>query len=525
MRGRAALVRLAVLVVLVVLAGACTCRGKSGGAPAPGPRADPGPPKRGGVLLMGTTWLPAMLDPVVNGGANANIWTSLLLYDQLVRVQEDGLGAEPGLAESWDVSPDGLVYTFHLRPGLTFSDGEPLRASDVKFSLLRAATDPKSIGATLYPSFEIQTPDDRTVALKLKAPWPPALATLALFTSSVLPEAYFNRVGGEKFNQAPIGSGPFVLAELRNGQHAILKRNPRHWDPERPYLDEVRLIPIWDDMTRMLKLQAGEIDVAESVPFNQVEFLRGMSNVTVHMAPIMVSDFLLLNPRAKVFQDIKIRQAIHWAIDRAALVKLAYFGNAEVASSFFPRMLYSDPVPYHQVLQKARQLLAEGNHPEGLSAEMMIFPGMGIDEQVATVLQSQLAPLGIHLDIQRIDGPTRWNRVERGDYDAILYLGGTSDTFDPAPLVDAWAVSTQANPRRWGYRNAAVDELATKAKVEMDPIKRAEMYLAIQHLVRDDAVMIALTRPHKLTAVRDNVHGFAVPPTANYLLQDTWKSP
>ena len=485
---------------------------------------DPTSPKRGGVLTVGTVWLPYMLDPI-SVNHNPSIWFLQLINDQLVRVRKDGLGVEPGLAESWDISPNGLVYTFHLRPNLEFSDGEKLRASDVKFSLLRAAKDPSSVSGDLYPAFEVETPDDRTCILKLQAPWPAALATLALYTSSIIPEAYFKRVGSEIFSKAPIGAGPFVLGEIRNEQHAILKRNARHWDAERPYLDEVRYIKIADDLTRMLKLEAGEIDVADDVPISQVEPLRRTPGITVDSSYIMVSNFLILNPREKVFRDLKVRQAIHWAIDRDALSRVVFAGNAEVSTSFMPRMLYSAPVPFHQDLQKARQLLAESSSPQGLSARLLILPGTGIDEQLATVVQSQLERIGVHLELERVDFATLLNRTQRGEYEAILGIDSTSDTIDPSQYVHLLAVSTGMCAKWLGVDNPRADELALKAKVESNSEKRAEQYLEIQHLMRDDAIMIGLIRPYKRTALRDYVHGFAIAPSANFLFQNTWKTP
>jgi len=181
--------RIALFALAVGLLPACSYQ-ENGTHDNMASKAAPAPstPIRGGVLTVGIAWLPYMLDPIAVNH-NPSIWFLQLINDQLVRVRKDGLGVEPGLAESWDISPNGLVYTFHLRPNLEFSDGEKLRASDVKFSLLRAARDPSSISGDLYPAFEVETPDDRTCILKLQAPWPAALATLALYTSSIIPEA------------------------------------------------------------------------------------------------------------------------------------------------------------------------------------------------------------------------------------------------------------------------------------------------------------------------------------------------
>src|SRR5262249_15128117 len=161
---------------------------------------------------------------------STNAWTLAHVFSRLVRTAKDGRSIEPDLAQSWELSADGRVYTFHLRPGLQFSDGSPLRSSDVRFSFTRAAKDPKNPHQPLLPRFSIETPDDQTVILKLAAPHAPLLAMLTFCSMSVLPAAYVERVGEQGLSAAPIGSGPFVVARWRPGDRLILKRNPRYWD-------------------------------------------------------------------------------------------------------------------------------------------------------------------------------------------------------------------------------------------------------------------------------------------------------
>lgn len=512
----------AVVVVLGILAASCTCSGGKSGERAG--EGDPGEPRRGGVVTMATFQIADNFDPV-GLSYNPSIWAMLNVYDQLVRTGKDGQSVEPDLAESWETSDDGRVYTFHLRPSLKFSDGSDLRASDVRFSLTRLVTEGKSAWGFLFPPLEIEAPDDRTVVIKLQAPWAPLLADLALFAASIIPESYYKKAGKEGFGGAPIGSGPFVVAEWRKGERIVFRRNPHHWDARHPYLDEVRLVQIEDANTRMLKIQAGEIDIADEVPFNQVDAVGRARGVKVQIAPIQRVDLLFLNQRSPRLKDMKIRQAIGWGIDREAIIKAVLFGHGKVPTSFLPPMLYTDmeAPPFRRDVEKARALLAESSSPGGASATLLI-PGGDLSRQVATLIQSQLEPVGIHIEIQQQEIATLSARVRAGDYDMRIN-NETSDIVDPSQMVASNAVGTLGlTAATVGYDNPKVNALAAEAQAERDARRRGEIYREIQRIVREDAPYAPLFWPPARTAVREGVHGFAILPTANFRLWEVWRS-
>lgn len=512
---------LAAVLVLALVATSCSCRRDRGGERAP--EGDAGAPRRGGVVTMAAS-LADNFDPV-GLSYNPSIWAMLNVYDQLVRTGEDGQSVEPDLAESWDISPDGRVYTFHLRPGLKFSDGSELRASDVRFSLTRLVTEGKSSWGFLFPPLEIEAPDDRTVVIQLKEPWAPLLADLALFAASVIPEGHFNKVGREGFGKAPIGSGPFVLAEWKKGERIVFKRNPHHWDARHPYLDEVRLVPIEDANTRMLKIQAGEIDIAMGVPFSQVDALGRAPGVAVQLAPVQKVDLLFLNLRSPKLQDRKVRQAIGWGIDREALIRGVLFGHGKVPTSFLPPMLHTDSEapPFGRDVGKARALLAESGAPEGFSLRLVISAS-DHERQLATLIKSQLDPVGIRVEIQQYELTALRARVREGDFDMRLDAE-TSDIADPSQMVATMGVGTLGlTAASVGYDNPRVNELAAEAQAEKDPRRRGEIYREIQRIVREDAPYVPLFWPLSATAVREGVHGFAILPTANYRLWEVWRS-
>jgi len=513
-------------VVLLVggLAASCTCGGSKSGGRGGGAEEDAGAPRRGGVVTMATALNADNFDPV-GLSYNPSIWAMLNVHDQLVRTGKDGQSVEPGLAESWETSQDGRVYTFHLRPSLKFSDGSALRASDVRFSLTRLVTEGKSSWGFLFPPLAIETPDDRTVVIKLEAPWAPLLADLALFAASIIPEAYYKNVGREGFGRAPIGSGPFVLAEWRKGERVVLRRNPHYWDTGHPYLDEVRLLQIEDANTRMLKIQAGEVEIAEEVPFNQIEGVERAPGVTVQIAPIQKVDLIFLNQRSPKLNDKKIRQAIGWGIDREAIIRAVLFGHGRVPTSFLPPMLYTDTEapPFRRDVEKARALVAESSSPGGLPLRLVIGAS-DHSRQIATLIKSQLEPIGIQVEIQQYERAALQARVREGDFDMRLGVE-TSDIVDPSQMVASNAVGTLGlTAASVGYDNPKVNELAAAAQAELDPRRRAELYREIQQIVREDAPYVPLYWPPAVTAVREGVHGFAILPTANYRLWEVWRS-
>jgi peptide/nickel transport system substrate-binding protein len=468
---------------------------------------------------------PTSFDPITTSWDN-DIRAIQHVFDTLTRPSRDGNGVEPDLAESWEVSPDSRVFTYHLRPNLEFSNGSPLRATDVKFSLDRVRKDPKSTWATVYPPFEVETPDDRTVILRSERAWPSGLEDLSFYIASILPEAHFSTVGRQQFNRAPIGSGPFVLGEIRPGDRSILRRNPRHWDARYPHLDEVHVLAITDPMTRMLKLQAGEVDVAEEVPFNQVETLEKTPNVNVQVTKALRMDWLYLNPRSPVLADVRVRQAIDLAIDRQAIIKTVLFGHGEVPASIMPGTLYTNAVdpPHRQDLTRAKQLLSESAHPRGSKIRVILQANPPHWVQAALMLKSQLESLGFLVEIEQVEAAIWHQRREGGEYE-MLFIWAMSETFDPAGAIEWSFVSTSFFPKELHYANPRVDALAAQAKVETSTARRAELYLELQRIIREEALFVPLYLVRDRTGVRADVHGFGLRPTTSYQAWEAWKSP
>ena len=293
--------------------------------------------ERGGDLTFGRYADSLLLDPVWND-ANVDIWIFTNLYDTLIRSSPDGKDLEPGLATEWAVSDDGTEVTLTLREGVKFADGSDMTADDVKWSLDRARNPENGIWNGLIGSIgSVEIADPQTVVLKLKHPDPTIIPALAVFNTAIMPKALYEAVPGEtdedkagSFAQHPIGTGPFLFESWERGTRMRLVRNPHHWEMGEdveplPYLDSVTFEIIPDDATRILKVKSGELGGAEFIPFARV------AELDTERAPYLLGTrvtYLTMNVRPELsdatpnpLSDVKVRQALNYAIDKDAIIQ------------------------------------------------------------------------------------------------------------------------------------------------------------------------------------------------------------
>jgi len=483
-------------------------------------------PKRGGVLRMGVTGDVYNFDaPLITD--NDSIWTMLLIYDQLTRPTADGLNIEPSLAKSWEISQDGKTYTFHLRTDVTFHDGSPMTAEDVKFSIERCVNLKGSQWSFLFPGFKgMEVVDTHTVRAHLSGPRAPFLSDVALFGTSVLPKKLVLSQG-EKFFQHPVGTGPFMFKSWAKGSKLTLSRNPHHFRAPMPYVDEFQNIVVIDDNTRALQLQNGELDIALFVPPAAAGTLRGNSNIVLHQDNFLDSHFIMMQNQRPYFQDKLVRQAMNYAIDKEAMIKHFLFGYGNASGQAMPKMFgYSDSVPpYPYDLAKAKALMAKSKFPNGFSTTFDIAAStVAQSKPQAEYVQQQLKQLGITIAIQQFDDATATARTQSGKYDMQLsYM--TSDIVDPDELMSFAIVPHGGTDAIWTYYlNPTIDKLAAQAAAITDRAQRQKLYDQINVMHHDDAPMIFLFRTPSLTATSSKVQGFQVLPTGNYRLEQCWFS-
>lgn len=472
-----------------------------------------------GILRLAQTQDLVSLDPIATSD-NASIFAQLLIFDTLLRPSKDATKLEPGLAESWEVAKDGLSYMFKLREA-KFSDGAPVTSADVAFSLKRAGSDASSWKRFFAGIDAVETPDDRTVVVKLKKVFTPLLNNLALFSSAILPQKAFE-AAGDKFFENPIGSGPFTVAAWNKGQGLSLKKNAHYWQAGKPDLDGAELLVIPEGNSRVLKLQAGEIEAALEIPLNQLQSLGRDGKIKTAVADVLRSDFVLLNTKKKPFDDVRVRQALNYAIDKEGLVKALLYGTGKVANSPMPPMAYADPAlkPYAHDIAKAKALLAEAGYKDGFKTSLLVHSGRPLHRQLGQALQAALAQIGVTAEIRLVEGGAHWSTTKAGDYEmAIAYA--SSDTIDPDQLAGFLIVNPErANAYHTEWKSERVNELYEKERVTADGPERGAMFQEMIKLAHEGAPSIFLFYPGTSYAVRSNVEGFEVLPTSNFRLED-----
>ena len=478
---------------------------------------------RGGTLRFARAEDSTHFDPIT-APLNVDIWILQSVYEQLVRVAPNGLELEPALAERWEISPDGLTYTFHLRPGLLFSDGTPVKASDVKFSVERAKNDPSQTWTfSLVALKEITTPDDATVVMTLNQPWAPFLADVAMFNSSVMPEAWA-KGNEERLATEMLGTGPFMLAEWQKDEYILLTRNPNYWDEGLPLLDEVRIAKVPDDNNRILQLQSGEIDAMSDVPFSRVAELEGDPNLQVLKLPGSYTQYVVLNHNHEPLDDVNVRLALNYATDKAAVVDVVLFGNGEPATTYMPKgMLYwNDELPgFPFDLAKAKEHLARSKAPDGFDLELVHLAGVVEYEQLAATLKDMWAQIGVNVQIAPTEQSIYYDAWANETYQA-LEIYWTNDIIDPDQVTAAAIYPEGLNAFHTAWSNPEAVDLARRAASELDPEQRQAMYFRIQELYNQDAPVILVYYKPFLDAVAKTVHNFEQPPTGQYVWKRTW---
>ncbi len=477
-----------------------------------------------GVLTIGRREDSTTFDPIKTA-QNIDFWVFSNVYDVLVRVDKSGTKLEPGLAESWTVSEDGLTYSFTLRDA-KFSDGSAITADDAVFSLTRIRDNEGSLWRDSYKVIKTaEAKDPKTLVVTLSSPSAPFLSTLAMPGASIISKAGLGSLGEDAYAENPIASGAFVVKEWRRGDRVILEKNPNFWQADRVSLDGVEWISVPDDNTRMLNVQAGQLDAAIFVPFSRVEELKKDANLTVHFDTSTREDHLLINHEHGDLAKKEVREAIDYAIDKKAIVDTVTFGQGEVAYSFIPKGAlyhYADNLQRPYDPEKAKSLLSAAG-VSGLTLNYLVNAGNEVDEQIAVLLQQQLQKADITVNLQKMDPSQTWDMLVAGEYDlSVMYW--TNDILDPDQKT-TFVVGHDSNMNYMTrYKNDTVKDLVAAARLEMDPAKREQMYIDIQKMAKADVNWIDLYYSPFINVSRKNVENFYQNPLGRFFLEDTVKN-
>jgi peptide/nickel transport system substrate-binding protein len=508
---------------LVAVAAVTTMPAAAGVAKETGTKATP---KRGGHLRIARIEDSQSFDKT-NVFQNESLWLIQQINESLYTVTPDGKGVRPWLATSHTVSPDGKRYTFKLRRGVRFSNGQPMTSADVKFSI-DDARNPKRGWAFLDVAIKnVQAPDPETVVINLKYRWTPFLADVALFSNGIVP----NNFGGKsrtEFYKRPVGTGPFMWDKRVVGQSVTFKRNPFYWQRGKPYLDRVTWTFVSDENTRELQLRGGQIEINEFPPFNSIAKLRQTPGVRMHLFPSTRTDYLLMNHGYAPLADRHVRRAISYAIDRAAIVRSILFGFGRSANSFMPPQVpyYDKNSPGLQYnMNRARAEMAQSKFKNGFDVELLVGAGAQVENAIGQILQQSLRRLNINVRFRTVDTSTEFQQIQERKYQ-LGFSYWTMDIADPDELV-TFAVDSKGGGAFsffTGYNNPAVVKLSRQAQRERNRAKRRSLYAQIQRIAAQDAFMAFLYYSPFRYATSTKVNGFFVYPLGNYHLENVWLS-
>jgi len=459
------------------------------------------------------------LDPVTQNG-NINIWVFDLVMEGLLRTTDDGKGIEPLLAESYEVSDDFLTYTFKLKEGLVFSNGDPVQAEDLVWTYERAMNTEDSVWKDTVANFKsVEAPNDTTFIIRMKQPSPVSEPMFTFFTLLIGNKSYFEEVGLENYSKKPIGTGPYKFDEWRQGEYLRIVKNEKHRNADNVKTESIVFRVVPDDNSRIMQLQTGEVDVITFVPWNRMAEIDADPSLKVATFDATETRDLRLNCTYGPLQDVRVRRAIAMAINRNAIVRTVLFGYGKIADSLFASSIpYYSPVtvaPYD--IDAAKALLAEAGHPNGFPLTLTLRAGNVVEEQIGTLVKEQLAAIGINITIETFEAGTFVNL--RNNLKLQAFFGGyTSDIPDPSQQSNYYNLPTMAKCALTGWENERAIALAQSATLEMDPVKRAQLYAELLQNFANEAPTIAIYYAPYPVAMRAKVSGFAQTPLGNYRL-------
>jgi peptide/nickel transport system substrate-binding protein len=458
------------------------------------------------------------LDPA-NNSVNESIWLTQNIYSRLLQPNATGTKLQPDLAKSWTISKNGLTYTFHLRSA-KWSDGTPVTAEDARFSIVRSKNYKGGWGFLLESVKDVKAPNSSTLVITLKTKHAPLLADLAMYAYAIVPKKQLQEQGAAKFFLKPVSSGPFMVSSLNKDSKLVLTANP-NWYGKKPSVKTVEVQIVPNDNSRVLQLQNKEVDVIENPPGNLIDQLNKNPNLAADLFPSTRVDFIMLDEHYAPFKDQNVRLALNYAIDRNAIVKLAYSGHATPGSSYMPyKMLYWNPLkPYPYNVAKAKALLKKTKWPNGFKTFLIEVTNDVAGNATAVVIKSQLAKIGIKVDIRNYELLTAYDK-EDGGKSQMGQRYWTNDIIDPDE-VTTFAVDPKGGANAfssWFWSNPEATNLVHKARVESNPNKRRAMYQRIQRIVYDESPFLVLDYSPYRYAHGKWLHGFHASPLGNYNL-------
>ncbi|WP_396934487.1 ABC transporter substrate-binding protein [Mycolicibacterium sp.] len=454
-----------------------------------------------GALIAAITGEPDQLDPQ-RTSAYFSFEVLENVFDTLVEPDEN-LQMRPALAKSWEVSPDQLTWTFHLRDGVTWHDGTPLTADDVVYSYRRIIDEQLTNVDKFSAVSDVTAPDPATVRIRVVHATPNLLTNLGGFKGMAIVQR--SNVESGQIATHPIGTGPFSFAGRKSGDSITLKANPRYWGGP-PHVSGVTFRFISEPSTALSALQAGEIDWTDSVPPQRVAQLRNDDSLTLAVTPSNDYWYLALNEAKQPWNDVRVRQAIAYAIDRDAIAAATSYRTATVNQLAIPQgnPWYTAYDRYRYDIEEAEKLLHEaGATPQTL--DMLVTSEYPETVTAAQIVADNLAPLGITVNIRTVDFASWLDEQNSGHFDMLMM--GWLGNIDPDDFYYAQH-HTNGTSNAQKFSDPEVDRLLDAGRVETDEAKRKDLYAKAATRIADEVSYLYLYNPSVIQAWATNLSGY-----------------
>lgn len=473
------------------------------------------------MLVIGKAADPQTLDPAVT--IDNNDWTvTYPAYQRLVKYKaENGKGStevEGELAESWESSEEGKVWTFKLRNGAMFDDGSAVTAEAVKLSFERLMRIKQGPSEAFPAGLRVEAIDPHTVRFTLADPFAPFLYTLANDGASIINPAVLKAHTADDARgylaEHTAGSGAYMLQRWQKGQQLVLIPNP-HFSGTRPAFKRVAVKIISESSARRLQLEKGDLDIADSLPVDQFAALKKQGAVAVYDYPALRVTYLYLNNSKAPLNQPDLRRSISWATDYTGMVNGILGGNGKQMRGPIPEGMWgynANAMQYSLDLAKAKDALTKvTDKPASLS--FLYSDNDPNWEPIALSMQSNLQSLGINVKLEKLANATMRERIGKGDYD--IAIGNWSPDFaDPYMFMNYWFESDKKGlpGNRSFYSNPQVDTLLKQAVSTSEQTERTKYYQQAQKTVIDDAAYVYLFQKNYQVGMNKNIRGYVFNP-------------
>jgi peptide/nickel transport system substrate-binding protein len=471
-------------------------------------------PKSGGTLISAQTSEATGLDPQLVPALSRSR-RSPLTYNQLVRFEPD-MTPVPELAESWQTSPDGLTWTFKLRQGVKFHDGQEFTSADVKFTFDRLLEKSASGKSDFIAVDKVEPVGKYAVKFVTKEPFAALVAALGGFWGFIVSEAGVKKGGGD-LNKIAMGTGPFMLEDWKVEQQMVFKRNPNYFKKGQPYVDELIVKVIPDEANIVAALRTGQIHHAFIEDNKNYNLLKDEKTLTGYRSSRLGYDYLNMSANRGPLGDVRVRQAISYAIDRSQVMRVATAGFGRLtAPATAPMKQWQIPEEqwmkyYKPDVDKAKKLMADAGQANGFTVKCMVIPTFPTMMSGAPVIAQQLKRIGITMEIEQVEYAIWIKRWQAHDFD--MTLNTTPGYADPDVAFFRALHSTKG--QNWNsWKVPEVDALLEEGRKTMDAKKRKEVYDRVQIAILENVPHLWLYSADLIDFTQANVKGFRQHPTA-----------